>query len=73
MELIRGIADSAARQAIVAGILLMARTLDITIIAEGIETEAELATLRSAGISLFQGFLFARPAIETLPSVSFNA
>ncbi len=73
MELIRGIADSAARQAIIAGILLMARTLDITIIAEGIETEAELATLSSAGISLFQGFLFARPAIETLPSVSFNA
>jgi len=73
MELIRGITDSAARQAIVAGILVIARSLDITIIAEGIETEAELTTLRSAGINLFQGFLFARPAIESLPTVSFNA
>ncbi len=73
MELIRGIQDSAARQAIIAGILVMARALDITIIAEGIETEAELAPLRSAGINLFQGFLFARPAIESLPAVSFRA
>ena len=73
MELIRGIQDSAARQAIIAGILVMARALDITIIAEGIETEAELATLQSAGINLFQGFLFARPAIESLPPVSFSA
>ncbi|MBM1171244.1 EAL domain-containing protein [Microvirga arabica] len=73
MELIRGIADSAARQAIVAGILVMARALDITIIAEGIETEAELSSLRSAGVNLFQGFLFARPAVESLPTVSLNA
>jgi EAL domain-containing protein (putative c-di-GMP-specific phosphodiesterase class I) len=72
MELIRGIADSAARQAIIAGILVMAHTLDITIIAEGIETEAELAILKSAGINLFQGFLFARPAVENLPPVSFS-
>jgi len=73
MELIRGIADSTARQAIISGILVMARALDITIIAEGIETEAELAILKSAGINLFQGFLFARPAIESLPAVSFSA
>jgi EAL domain-containing protein (putative c-di-GMP-specific phosphodiesterase class I) len=73
MELIRGIADSATRQAIVSGILVMARALQITIIAEGIETEAELAALKSAGIDLFQGFLFARPAIESLPTVSFTA
>jgi EAL domain-containing protein (putative c-di-GMP-specific phosphodiesterase class I) len=73
MELIRGIADSTARQAIVSGILVMARALQITIIAEGIETEAELAALKSAGIDLFQGFLFARPAVESLPAVSFTA
>jgi EAL domain-containing protein (putative c-di-GMP-specific phosphodiesterase class I) len=73
MEIIRGITDSAARQAIVAGILVMARTLDITIIAEGIETEAELSTLRDSGIDLFQGFLFAKPAVEDLPAVSFGA
>jgi EAL domain-containing protein (putative c-di-GMP-specific phosphodiesterase class I) len=73
MEIIRGIADSAARQAIIAGILTMARALDITVIAEGIETQAELWALRDAGIELFQGFLFARPAVERLPGVTFPA
>jgi EAL domain-containing protein (putative c-di-GMP-specific phosphodiesterase class I) len=73
MEIIRGIADSAARQAIIAGILTMARALDITVIAEGIETQAELSALRDAGIELFQGFLFARPAVERLPGVTFPA
>ena len=72
MEIIRGVTDSAARQAIIAGILVMARALDITIIAEGIETEAELATLRDAGIDLFQGFFFAKPALEDLPTVSLS-
>jgi EAL domain-containing protein (putative c-di-GMP-specific phosphodiesterase class I) len=72
MEIIRGVTDSAARRAIIAGILVMARALDITIIAEGIETEAELATLRDAGIDLFQGFLFAKPALEDLPAVSLS-
>lgn len=73
MEIIRGVGDSAARQAIVAGILVMARALNIAIIAEGIETEAELATLRDAGITLFQGYLFAKPGIENLPAVSLSA
>ena len=72
MEIIRGVTDSAARRAIIAGILVMARALDITIIAEGIETEAELATLRDAGIDLFQGFFFAKPALEDLPTVSLS-
>jgi EAL domain-containing protein (putative c-di-GMP-specific phosphodiesterase class I) len=69
MEIIRGIAGSAARQAIVAGIMLMARSLDI---AEGVEDETELAVLREAGIRLFQGYLFARPTIEWLPPIAFT-
>ncbi|GEO15039.1 EAL domain-containing protein [Microvirga aerophila] len=73
IEIIRGIADSAARQAIIAGILTMARALDITVIAEGIETQAEFSVLRDAGIELFQGFLFARPAVERLPGITFPA
>jgi EAL domain-containing protein (putative c-di-GMP-specific phosphodiesterase class I) len=72
MELIRGIGDSAARRAIIAGIILIARSLDITVIAEGIETEIELGVLREAGINLFQGYLFARPAIERLPAVALD-
>lgn len=73
MEIVRGITGSAARQAIVAGVLMMAQALGIRVIAEGIETTAELATLREAGVTLFQGFLFAKPAVEQLPEVSLAA
>jgi EAL domain-containing protein (putative c-di-GMP-specific phosphodiesterase class I) len=70
MDLIRGIDGSRARQAIVAGVVGIARALDITVLAEGVETEAELVTLQAAGINLVQGYLFAKPAIEALPAVS---
>ena len=69
MELIRGIATSSARQVIVGGVIQIARQLKVAVIAEGIETHEELATLRAAGIRLFQGYLFARPAIASLPPV----
>ncbi|HEV7290754.1 MAG TPA: EAL domain-containing protein [Devosia sp.] len=65
MELIRGVETSAARQAVIAGIVGIARELGITILAEGIESEAELTTLKAAGIRLFQGYYFAKPMLET--------
>lgn len=71
MELIRGIAISQARQTIVAGVIMMARQLGVAVIAEGVETEAELTALRAAGIHLFQGYLFAKPAVAILPAVHF--
>ena len=64
MELIRGIEASRARQVIVAGIVGIARELNVTVLAEGIETEAELTALRAAGIKLFQGYYFAKPQLE---------
>ena len=73
MDLIRGIATSPARQTIIACVTTMARHLGVAVIAEGIETEAELTPLRAAGISLFQGYLFAKPAIASLPVVQFSA
>jgi hypothetical protein len=69
MEIIRGVASSPARQGIVAGIMTIAQALGIAVIAEGIETRAELEILREAGVQLLQGFLLARPAIEALPSI----
>ena len=70
MALIRDIHNDAARRTIVAGIVVIARTLGVTILAEGIETAAELAVLRAAGIRLFQGYLFAKPAIDRLPDIA---
>lgn len=43
--------------------------LRCSFLAEGIETEAEFLVLREAGIRLFQGYWFAKPAFEELPVV----
>ena len=66
-SLVAGIDASAARRAIVAGMAGICRELGIELVAEGVETPAELACLRGLGIALMQGFLFARPGFETLP------
>ncbi len=70
MELLRDVHLSRAKQAIIAGIVGISRTLDIEVLAEGVENEQELAVLRAAGISLFQGYYFAKPALMALPGIS---
>ncbi len=72
MDLIRGIESSSSRQSIVSCLIEMARQLRVQVIAEGIETEAELVALRAAGVKLFQGYLFAKPATASLPPVHFS-
>lgn len=70
MELLRGIDESHVKQTIVRGLVGIADELDITLLAEGIETEAELAALRTLGIRLFQGYYFARPQVETFQTLN---
>ncbi len=70
MALIRGIDGSAARRTIVAGVVQIAQALGVQCIAEGIETAAELQTLREIGIRLCQGYFLGRPAVEALPDVN---
>lgn len=69
MALVRGLDGSSARRAIVAGVLGIAEAIGVRCIAEGIETAAELQTLKEIGVHLCQGYLFARPATEALPPV----
>ncbi|MES1938993.1 diguanylate phosphodiesterase [Salinisphaera sp. T5B8] len=54
------------RQAIMDGLVTLTDRLDIRLIAEGVETLAEARWLYARGITLQQGYLYARPAIETL-------
>lgn len=70
MKIVRGVDTSPARQAVVRGIIAMARDLDIMVLAEGVETESEFAFLKGAGVRLFQGYWFAEPAFEALPEIS---
>ena len=77
MELLRDIHLSKSKQAIVGGIVGIGRALDIAVLAEGVENDEELTVLRAAGISLFQGYHFAKPGLMCLPDVpqlqtSFN-
>lgn len=72
MDIVRGIQSSPARQVIIAGIVWMARSLGVTLLAEGVEAEEEVLVLRAAGINLLQGYYFARPAFEALPDVHFS-
>lgn len=69
MELLRNIHLSRSKQTIVAGIVGIARELDVIVLAEGVESDDELTVLRAAGISLFQGYHFAKPALMMLPNV----
>ena len=43
-------------------ILVLAATLGLDVVAEGVETDAQAESLRAAGCTKAQGFLFARPA-----------
>lgn len=73
MALIRNIDTNRIRQSIVRGIVNTCRELGVEVIAEGVETAGELATLRDMGIQLIQGFLLARPAVEQLPEVDYSS
>lgn len=67
--LIRDIDRKPVSQAIVEGVLQFCRRLQIVPLAEGVETAQELQWLYNAGIRLFQGYYFAKPALEALPEV----
>jgi len=70
MDLVRGIEGSLPRRLIIEGVIRIADSLGITIIAEGIETEAEYDALRAIGVRYIQGYLFARPGFKCLPAVT---
>lgn len=58
---IRDITDDPDDEALSGAILAMAQRLQLRVIAEGVETEAQLTMLRELGCELVQGYLFSRP------------
>ncbi|BAU64009.1 response regulator receiver modulated diguanylate cyclase/phosphodiesterase [Stanieria sp. NIES-3757] len=58
---VKNISDNQQNVEIIKAITSIGHTLSMTIIAEGIETEQQLAYLRELGCELGQGYLFAKP------------
>lgn len=58
---VRGLSDGESAGAIVETIIRLGRALEISVVAEGVETPGELAFLVAAGCDEVQGFLVGRP------------
>ncbi|MEV6636654.1 EAL domain-containing protein [Actinoplanes sp. NPDC051470] len=65
---VRDLTTKRDRQAVTDAILHLGRTLDLTIVAEGVETQAEFEYLRERGCDTIQGYYIARP----LPAAQFT-
>ncbi|GGY06884.1 hypothetical protein GCM10007160_37890 [Litchfieldella qijiaojingensis] len=61
MSITRNIDTDHRRRALAAGLIAFAEATDTKIIAEGVETEAELAMLRKLGVNKAQGYYLGRP------------
>ena len=58
---IENIENSAKDQSIVRSICTLGHSLDYKVVAEGIETQRQLAIAKSLGCDIVQGFLFSKP------------
>jgi EAL domain-containing protein (putative c-di-GMP-specific phosphodiesterase class I) len=58
---VMGLPDDSSDRAIVRATLALAAALDITVTAEGVETEGQRDSLLELGCRRAQGFLLARP------------
>jgi EAL domain-containing protein (putative c-di-GMP-specific phosphodiesterase class I) len=71
---IKDLEESAEDRAIVAAIMALSNSLQLSVVAEGVETEAQYALLSGHGCQYAQGYLFAqpRPAGEARNHLSSN-
>lgn len=69
MALVRGIQSDGPRQAIARAVAQVCTDLGIDLIVEGVETMEEFRWFADIGVHLYQGYLFAKPAFEAIPSI----
>lgn len=70
MQFIRGIAKNIKDEGIIKIILQLGRTLGLNVVAEGVETEEQLAFLKENLCYEIQGYYFYKPMIaEDLASI----
>jgi EAL domain-containing protein (putative c-di-GMP-specific phosphodiesterase class I)/DNA-binding NarL/FixJ family response regulator len=63
---VRNANEDAQNAAITTAVILLGHSLNMTVVAEGVETEAELAFLRDQQCDIMQGYLFSRPQPASL-------
>ncbi|MGM0521260.1 MAG: EAL domain-containing protein [Pseudomonadota bacterium] len=68
-ELVMGCDTDTRRQAILSSVVTLAEALNVTLVAEGVETREESRCLLALGLPVQQGFYFARPSLEALAKV----
>lgn len=72
MELVRDIDKNSVKQIIVESLIQMCKKLRVRVLAEGLETREEVEYFRSLGVTLMQGYYFAKPGFECLPQVDMR-
>ena len=70
-ELVREVDRDRNRLALIRAVVAFASEVGTSVVAEGVETQAELDTLRDAEVHLVQGYLLARPG-EPWPDLSIG-
>lgn len=61
ISFVRDMVTSSSDASIVKAVIALGRSLDLEVVAEGVETEAQAQQLRNLGCDLAQGYLFGRP------------
>lgn len=65
MSLTQNVDKDVARRALASAMVQFARDTNARVVAEGIETEAELRTLKAIGVEMGQGYHLGRPALSS--------
>jgi EAL domain-containing protein (putative c-di-GMP-specific phosphodiesterase class I) len=60
-SMVQGVEKNHADAAIISAVTSLAHALDLTVVAEGVETAEELERLRSLGCDIGQGYYWRRP------------
>ncbi len=66
MSLTHDVDKDVARRALASAMVQFAQDTNARVVAEGIETEAELRTLKSLGVEMGQGYHLGRPALSSV-------